>query len=166
MLLNKSKPSHGRSRLRTAFGPPWLGLAPRILFLSASSRRVVQLESQFTSTQYTCLLSAFDINSPEQCTVYEMSDSDSELSSAPTIPSDATLEKGLRDAVAKVFKTNNRDDLTVKRMRTAAEKALDLPEGFFKGDDRWKADSERIIKDEAVSNEKIAPTRFSSRISN
>jgi hypothetical protein len=95
-----------------------------------------------------------------------MSDSDSELSSAPTIPSDATLEKGLRDAVAKVFKTNNRDDLTVKRMRTAAEKALDLPEGFFKGDDRWKADSERIIKDEAVSNEKIAPTRFSGRISN
>jgi hypothetical protein len=79
-----------------------------------------------------------------------MSDSDSELSLAPAIPSDATLEKSLRDAVDKVFKTDNRDDLTVKRMRIATEKALDLPEGFFKGDVRWKGESERIIREEAV----------------
>ena len=76
--------------------------------------------------------------------------SDSELSSAPPIPSDATLEKALRDAVGEVYRGGNRENLTVKRMRLAAEKALDLQEGFFKGDATWKVESERIIKDEAV----------------
>lgn len=77
----------------------------------------------------------------------------SEAEQPPTpadIPSDAVLEKGLRDAVANIFKSGNRDDLTVKRMRLATEKALSLPDDFFKGHTRWKEESARVIKDEAV----------------
>lgn len=78
--------------------------------------------------------------------------SDSDLSSAPPTPSDTTLEKALRDAVASVCREGNKDDLTVKRMRLAAEKELGLAEGFFKGEAKWKAESERIIRDEVVLN--------------
>jgi hypothetical protein len=78
-----------------------------------------------------------------------MSDSESSLSSAG-IPPDEELEQGLRNAVAKIFKTGNPAELTVKRVRLATEQALGLEEGFFKGDADWKARSDTIIKDEAV----------------
>jgi hypothetical protein len=32
----------------------------------------------------------------------------------------------------------------------AAERVLELEEGFFKGDSAWKSKSDQVIKDEAV----------------
>ncbi|PGH23816.1 hypothetical protein AJ80_02064 [Polytolypa hystricis UAMH7299] len=78
--------------------------------------------------------------------------SDGELSSMD-IPSDDVLEKGLRDVVAKIFKTGNLEELTVKRIRSATEKALGLDEGFFKNDEAWKQRSDKIIKEEAAKQE-------------
>jgi hypothetical protein len=79
-----------------------------------------------------------------------MGDSDSDSVASATVPSDKVLEKGLRDAVATIFKTGKEEELTIKRVRLAAEKALDLEQGFFRGDARWKAESDRIIREEAV----------------
>lgn len=74
--------------------------------------------------------------------------SDSSLSSA--IPSHAILEQALRDAVQLVYKNGNLEDLTIKRMRTAAEQDLNLEEGFFKNDTKWKDESKSIIQSEVV----------------
>ncbi|KAL2865855.1 putative transcriptional regulator [Aspergillus lucknowensis] len=83
---------------------------------------------------------------------YALSDSDSDSepdkSDTPSQPSDKELEQALRDAVAKIYKTGKIEELTVKRVRLAAEKELQLEEGFFKASDDWKARSDRIIKDE------------------
>jgi hypothetical protein len=49
-----------------------------------------------------------------------------------------------------VFRIDNLEELTVKRVRLATEKALGLDKGFFKGDERWKTKSDQIIKNEAV----------------
>lgn len=82
---------------------------------------------------------------------YTMSDSESESDkSTPDVLSDEKLEKGLRDTVGNIYKTGNLDELTVKRVRLATEKALGLDEGFFKGDARWKSKSDEIIKNEVV----------------
>jgi hypothetical protein len=81
-----------------------------------------------------------------------MSDSEEEANVAFTTPSDHTLEKSLRDAVASVYKAGNMEELTVKRVRLAAEKKLGLAEGYFKSTGDWKARSENIIRDEVVSN--------------
>lgn len=84
--------------------------------------------------------------------MYDSSDEAEEEPPAParTVPSDERLERALRDTVANVFRSGNLEDLTVRRVRHATEKALGLEEGFFKGDPRWKAKSDQIIKDEAV----------------
>lgn len=84
---------------------------------------------------------------------YALSESESEPEepAAPAAPSDDALEKALRDTVANVYKSGKMEELTVKRVRLAAEKALDLEEGFFKSHDTWKARSDDIIKDEVVS---------------
>lgn len=65
-------------------------------------------------------------------------------------PSDERLEKGLRDAVTKIVRTGELENLTVKRVRLATESALGLEEGFFKSHNKWKSRSEQIIKAEAV----------------
>lgn len=71
--------------------------------------------------------------------------SDSELSgTAP--PSDAILEKTLRDIVRKA----EVDPITVKRVRTAAEERLGLDAGFFKSHDEWNEKSKEIIEDAFV----------------
>jgi hypothetical protein len=81
-----------------------------------------------------------------------MSDSESDAESeAPSAPSDKVLEKGLRDQVAAIFKSGNMEELTVKRVRLAAEATLGLTEGYFKSTGDWKARSEAIIKSEVVS---------------
>ncbi|KAI9376264.1 hypothetical protein BJX61DRAFT_538962 [Aspergillus egyptiacus] len=83
---------------------------------------------------------------------YALPDSESESepdpSDAPRQPSDEELEKALRHVVANIYKTGNTEELTVKRVRLAAEKALQLEEGFFKTNGDWKARSDQIIKDE------------------
>jgi hypothetical protein len=81
-----------------------------------------------------------------------MSDSDSDADSDAAIaPSDQTLEKGLRDEVASIFKSGNMEELTVKRVRLAVENKLGLTAGYFKTTGDWKARSEEIIKEEFVS---------------
>lgn len=74
--------------------------------------------------------------------------SDSSLSSAA--PSHAALAQALRDTVQQVFQSGNLDELTVKRVRMAAEKKLDLEDGFYKNDSLWKEESKRIIQSEVV----------------
>lgn len=73
--------------------------------------------------------------------------SDSSLSDAP--PSDQVLEHALRHAVQVVYKTGDLEELTVKRMRKAAEGELELQEGFFK-EPEWKDRSKAIIENEVV----------------
>jgi hypothetical protein len=77
-------------------------------------------------------------------------DSDSSQLAAPSKPSDDALEKALRDAVAKIYQSGKMEELTVKRVRLAAERVLEIEEGFFKGDSAWKSKSDQVIKDEAV----------------
>ncbi|OQE24084.1 hypothetical protein PENFLA_c010G02655 [Penicillium flavigenum] len=73
------------------------------------------------------------------------SDPENEVSN---IPSDQIVEKTLRDQVAAIFKSGNMEELTVKRVRLAAEDILGLTAGYFKSTGDWKARSENIIKDE------------------
>lgn len=76
--------------------------------------------------------------------------SESSLSDGP--PSDATLEQALRHAVQNVYKSGDLEQLTVKRLRKAAEEDLDLQAGFFKQGAAWKEKSKAIIESEVVSN--------------
>ena len=76
-----------------------------------------------------------------------MSDSSLSGSDAPT---DATLEQSLRNAVQKVYKMGNMDDLTVRRIRKAVEEDMDLQEGFFKNDPIWNTKSKSVIQFEVV----------------
>ena len=71
--------------------------------------------------------------------------SDSELSDV-AVPSDAILEKTLRDIVRKT----EVDPITVKRVRTAAEERLGLDVSFFKNHDIWNEQSKGIIEDAFV----------------
>ncbi|KAJ5725900.1 uncharacterized protein N7483_007257, partial [Penicillium malachiteum] len=87
---------------------------------------------------------------------YKIPDSDSESEpelDTVSVPSDQTIEKGLRDEVAGIFKTGNMEELTVKRVRLAAEKKLGITEGYFKQTGNWKARSEEIIKSEVELQE-------------
>lgn len=79
------------------------------------------------------------------------SEPESEAESASGRPADDVLEKALRDAVTKVYNSGKMEELTVKRVRLAAEKALQLEEGFYKTQGDWKTRSEQIIKDQVVS---------------
>ncbi|KAK6838796.1 hypothetical protein RU639_000137 [Aspergillus parasiticus] len=84
------------------------------------------------------------------------SESESDEPVGPSVPSDDALEKALRDTVAKIYKSGNMEELTVKRVRMAAEKALGVEEGFFKGSSIWKSKSDQIIKDEVEVQDKRA----------
>lgn len=78
--------------------------------------------------------------------------SDSSLSSVT--PSPAAVEQALRNAVQRVYKLGNLEELTVKRIRAAAEQDLDLEEDFFKTDTIWKGKSKNIIESEVVRTNK------------
>ncbi|GKZ23090.1 hypothetical protein AbraIFM66951_004841 [Aspergillus brasiliensis] len=82
------------------------------------------------------------------------SEPESEAESASGRPTDGALEQALRDAVTKVYKSGKMEELTVKRVRLAAEKALQLEEGFYKTQGDWKTRSEQIIKDQVEEEEK------------
>ncbi|GFN19732.1 hypothetical protein AtubIFM56815_001867 [Aspergillus tubingensis] len=83
------------------------------------------------------------------------SEPESEAESASGRPADDVLEKALRDAVTKVYNSGKMEELTVKRVRLAAEKALQLEEGFYKTQGDWKTRSEQIIKDQVEEEEKV-----------
>ncbi len=73
--------------------------------------------------------------------------SDSDLSDPP--PDEGTIESELRDIVRQIYKHGNLEELTVKRVRIAAEKNLGLEDSFLKGP-QWKDRSKSIIESEAV----------------
>ena len=77
-----------------------------------------------------------------------MSDSESSLSTAS--PSPTVLEQALRQAVQNIYKRGNLEDLTVKRVRAAAEQDLQLTAGFYKENVTWKDKSKEIIESEVV----------------
>ena len=78
-----------------------------------------------------------------------MSD-DSDNSSHAVTPSNAELEKALRQTVQKIYKAGNLEELTVKRVRKAAEEWLELKEGFFKAHGDWNKKSKDVIQSEVV----------------
>ncbi|MCJ1378042.1 hypothetical protein MMC17_001138 [Xylographa soralifera] len=71
-------------------------------------------------------------------------------------PSVMLLEQSLRNAVQDVYKRGDIEELTVKRMRKAVEKDLNLHEDFFKKP-AWKDKSKQIIEEEAESQAQGAP---------
>lgn len=81
--------------------------------------------------------------------------SDSSLSSVT--PSQAALEQALRNAVERVYRLGNLEELTVKRIRAAVEQDLDLEEDFFKTNGTWKEKSKNIIQSEVVRTNKCTP---------
>ena len=76
-------------------------------------------------------------------------------------PTNTTLEQALRDAVQKVYKTGNTDDLTVRRIRKAVEEDLDLQDGFFKNDPVWNTKSKSVIQSEVVRVNQALPAGIS-----
>jgi hypothetical protein len=59
------------------------------------------------------------------------------------------LEEALRNVVAAIYKAGTEaTELTVKRVRKAAETRLGLRDNFFK--EEWKTQSKQIIEAEAV----------------
>ncbi|MCJ1471690.1 hypothetical protein MMC13_000330 [Lambiella insularis] len=81
-------------------------------------------------------------------------------------PSERRLEEALRNAVQIVYKTGDLEELTVKRMRKAAEESLHLQDGFFKDSEDWKNRSKRIIEQEAeaLSNAAANEPEISSQL--
>ena len=75
-----------------------------------------------------------------------MSDSENDIA----IPNDFKIEQTLRAIVARLYKAGDHGELTVKRVRTAAEIKLELPDGFLKENQDWKSRSKDIIADEHV----------------
>ncbi|MCJ1285738.1 hypothetical protein MMC26_005079 [Xylographa opegraphella] len=71
-------------------------------------------------------------------------------------PSVMLLEQSLRNAVRGVYEKGNLEELTVKRMRKAVEKDLNLQEDFFKKP-MWKDKSKQIIEEEAESQAQNIP---------
>ena len=67
-----------------------------------------------------------------------------------SVPSAFKLEEALRDAVQHVYRTGNLEDLTVKRVRKAAEEQLGLEVDYFKNDPSWKENSKSIIQSEVA----------------
>lgn len=74
------------------------------------------------------------------------------------------LEQALRHAVQVVYKIGDLEELTVKRMRKAAEESLHLYEGFFKESEEWKDRSKRIIEEEAVCPCSLCKSRVCKRL--
>ena len=71
-------------------------------------------------------------------------------SSHDAAPSNAELEKALRQAVQQIYKAGNLEELTVKRVRKTAEDKLKLKEGFFKAHGNWNKKSKDVIQSEVV----------------
>lgn len=77
--------------------------------------------------------------------------SDSELSEASNtpIPPDFELENSLRREVNRAAG----EGPTLNQIRTASEKRLGLPAGFYKNDAVWKAKSKEVVQDQVVSTD-------------
>ncbi|KAF2753737.1 hypothetical protein EJ05DRAFT_170437 [Pseudovirgaria hyperparasitica] len=73
-----------------------------------------------------------------------MSDSEDRVS-----VSDDQIRTALKSAITSIFKAGNHDELTVKRMRAAAESQLGLPAGYLK-EGLWKNRSKEFIEAEVT----------------
>lgn len=60
------------------------------------------------------------------------------------------LAQALRDATIQLYQAGNLAELTVRRVRTEAEKQLGLEAGFFKNDPEWGDKSKKLIREEVV----------------
>jgi len=76
-----------------------------------------------------------------------MSDFMSDSEDASSSPSDAQIESTLKRNVARIFK-EDRDSVSVSKVRAAVEKDLKLPSGWFRGHDTWKAKSKELTESE------------------
>ncbi|KAL8820773.1 MAG: hypothetical protein Q9191_007449 [Dirinaria sp. TL-2023a] len=87
-----------------------------------------------------------------------MSDASSPSASQPT---HAELEQALKNVVHSIYKSGDLGNLTVKRVRKAAEESLDLEGGFFKNDETWKDKSKDIILSEVEAHPDPASSQAS-----
>lgn len=67
------------------------------------------------------------------------------------MPDGTRIEDTLRVIVARLYKAGHHSELTVKRVRKAAEVELELPDDYLREDAEWKSRSKAIIADEHVS---------------
>ena len=88
--------------------------------------------------------------------------SDSSLSSVT--PSQTALEQALRNAVQRVYKLGNQEQLTVQRNPAAAQHDLDQEEENIKTDTIWKVKSKNIIESEVVRTNKCPLLDFRSML--
>lgn len=76
----------------------------------------------------------------------KMSDFESDIA----LPTDFRIEDTLRAIVARLYNSEDHENLTIKRVRKAAEVKLELPEDYLKENAIWKSKSKDIIADEHV----------------
>jgi hypothetical protein len=65
-------------------------------------------------------------------------------------PAPVAIESTIRDIISELYHTKKLDELTVKRVRIAAEQELSLDPGWFKTHEVWKDRSKKFIEEEAV----------------
>jgi hypothetical protein len=65
-------------------------------------------------------------------------------------PAPVAIESTIRDIISELYRTNKLEELTVKRVRIAAEQELSLDPGWFKTHEVWKDRSKKFIEEEAV----------------
>ena len=70
-------------------------------------------------------------------------------------PQASRVEESIRRVIKNIYDSGNLDDLTVKRVRTAAEKELHLPDRWFRDHAEWKDKSAELIKRVVVSFETL-----------
>lgn len=72
---------------------------------------------------------------------------------------DQAITGALRSNVANAFRTN-RDEVTLRKMRTKVEQQLGLPEEFLKLDPYWNAHSKKIVLQEVVGAARCVLSTF------
>lgn len=72
------------------------------------------------------------------------------LTMSSALLKDPEIEETLRTIVARLYKSGDHAELTVKRVRKAAEVELELPDDYLKESKVWKSKSKEIIADEHV----------------
>jgi len=65
-------------------------------------------------------------------------------------PDHLKIKFELRNTVTRIYENGNLEDLTVRRVREAAEDKLGLERGWFKAHPYWKNRSKELIEQEAV----------------
>jgi hypothetical protein len=65
-------------------------------------------------------------------------------------PAPVAIESTIRDIISELYRTDKLEQLTVKRVRIAAEQELSLDPGWFKTHEVWKDRSKKFIEEEAV----------------